>query len=106
MLNVLDYRGRLNFYPDTKDLKRASDFKKKSVRQRSAMFKAIQDPSKLFRRANAFMIEGFHVKDEVIKKIGEMNIGPRTAERYFKDLDTLDADILLKKIELLFVTDE
>jgi|WetSurSiteA1Bulk_404760.scaffolds.fasta_scaffold187534_2 hypothetical protein len=103
MVDIWTFRGGLNFYPDTKDLKRAADFTKKSVKQKDAMFKAITDVSKLFRRANAFMCEGFYVKDQVKTKAEALGVNERYLNRWLDDADKIEAEILVKKLELILL---
>lgn len=104
---LVDLHGvRLNFSPDSKDYKRAYDFiNGKSEKQKNAMFKAITDTSKLFRRANAFIAEGWDVTDVVKNKATNMKINDRYINAWLQDAESIKLQAMKKKIELLFIED-
>lgn len=97
----------VNIKPTTKDLKRAKDFLMKPGRK-DAMFNAIQDPMKLFRRANAFAAAGFDIRNIVNEKIEASywkTYRQQSIQQWKDDFSKIENRIRYKKLVMLLPED-
>lgn len=104
LLQPGEWEHKVWFNPETKDMKRALDFLEKPSRKES-MFKAIQDPDKLFRRANAFAAAGFDIRELIESKLENVywrNHRESDIKKWKSDFAILQNMIILKKLEMLF----
>jgi len=104
LLDCGEWEHKVWFSPDTKDIKRACDFLEKPSRKES-MFKAIQNPEKLFRRANAFAAAGFDIRELIESKLETVywkNYNEPAIKKWRSDFGIIQNMILLKKLEMLF----
>jgi hypothetical protein len=100
-LKPSEWTAEVHYRPDSKDLKRASDFLLKPARK-DAMFRAIRYSDKLYRRANAFAAAGFDVTKIIEEKVENNPYFSSGYSRWLRDFNIIKEKITMKKFEMLF----